>query len=103
MYNKFDQQFENVSKLFNYAAHNDLNYLNEHYFVSLMLCVPVCKKGNIVYQSVPLGYRIWTKNITKLELAADIIRAIVPELQQKHQIILLFDSWYTKKLSRLPY
>ena len=94
---KFGQKFENVSKLFDHAAHNGSNYMNGHCFVSLMLCVPVWKRGKIVYQSVPIGYRIWTKNITKLELAADMVRAVMPELEQKHQVILLFDSWYTKK------
>ena len=30
---------ENVSKLFDHAAHNGSNYLNGHCFVSVMLCV----------------------------------------------------------------
>ena len=38
---KYGQKFENVSKLFDHAAHNGFNYLNGHCFVSLMLCVPV--------------------------------------------------------------
>jgi len=46
---KFGQTFENVSKLFDHAAHNGSNYLNGHCFVSLMLCVPVWKKGRVVY------------------------------------------------------
>ena len=94
---KFGQKFEDVSTLFDHAAHNGSNYLNGHCFVSLMLCVPVWKKNRIVYLSVPLGYRMWTKEISKLELAADMVRAVMPELEQKHQVLLLFDSWYAKK------
>ena len=94
---KFGQKFENVSKLFDHAAHNGSNYLNGHCFVSLMLCVPVWKENRIVYQSVPLGYRMWTKEVSKLELAASMVRAVMPESEQKHQVLLLFDSWYAKR------
>ncbi len=94
---KFGQKSENVSKLFDHAAHNGSNYLDGHCFVSLMLCVPVWKKGRVVYQAVPLGYRMWTKETSKLGLAADMVRAVMPELGQKHQVLLLFDSWYAKK------
>ena len=45
---KSGQKFENVSKLFDHAAHNGSNYLNGHCFVSLMLCVPVWKKNRII-------------------------------------------------------
>ena len=93
---KFGQKFENVSKLFDHAAHNGSNYLNGHCFVSLMLCVPVWKKNRIVYLSVPLGYRMWTKEVSKLELAADMVRTVMPEFEHKHQVLLLFDSWYAK-------
>ena len=93
----FGKKFENVSKLFDHAAHNGSNYLNGHCFVSLMLCVPVWKKNKIVYQSIPLGYRMWTKEVSKLELAADMVRTVMPELEHKHQVLLLFDRWYAKK------
>ena len=56
MVTKFGTKFENVSKLFDYAAHNVSNYLNGHCFVSLMLCVPVWKHNKISYLAVPLGY-----------------------------------------------
>ena len=94
---KFGKKFENVSKLFDHAAHNGSNYLNGHCFVSLMLCVPLRKRTKIVYQSIPLGYRMWTKEVSKLELAADMVRTVMPELEQKNQVLLLFDSWYAKK------
>lgn len=93
---KFGRKFKNVSKLFDHAAHNGSNYLNGHCFVSLMLCVPVWKNNRIVYHSVPLGCHMWTKEISKLDLAADMLCPVMPELEQKHQVLLLFDSWYAK-------
>ena len=94
---KFGTKFENVSKLFDYAAHNGSNYLNGHCFVSLMLCVPVWKHNKISYLAVPLGYRMWQKKESKLQLAASIVRQVMPELSQKKNVIILCDSWYMKQ------
>ena len=74
MVTKFGTKFENVSKLFDHAAHNGSNYLNGHCFVSLMLCVPVWKHNKISYLAVPLGYRMWQKKESKLQLAASMVR-----------------------------
>ena len=83
---KFGTKFENVSKLFDHATHNGCNYLNGHCFVSLMLCVPVWNRDKISYLAVPLGYRMWQKKESKLELAASMVRHVI-----------LFYSWYTKQ------
>ncbi len=58
MMSKFGKKFEDVSKLFDHAAHNGSNYLNGHCFVSIMLCVPVWNKNRSHYLCVPLGYYI---------------------------------------------
>ena len=55
MVSKFGLKFENVSRLFDHAAHNGSNYLNGHCFVSLMLCIPVWNHDKISYLAVPLG------------------------------------------------
>lgn len=89
---KSGKKFENVSKLFDHVVHNASNYLNGYCFVSLMLCVPVWKRNRVVYPSVPLGYHIWTKEVTKLELTTDMVCTVMPELEQKHRILFLFDS-----------
>ena len=93
MVSKFGRKFENVSKLFDHAAHNGSNYLNGHCFVSVMLCIPVWNKQNakqtISYLSVPLGYCMWTKKETKLELAASMVRQAMPEFQDKRNVIIL--------------
>ena len=94
---KFGKKFEDVSKLFDHAAHNGSNYLNGHCFVSLMLCVPVWRKQRIVCLAVPLGYRMWKKEISKLELAANMVRQVMPDLSSQKNVIILCDSWYAKK------
>lgn len=71
---KFGTKFENVSKLFDHATHNGCNYLNGHCFVSLMLCVPVWNRDKISYLAVPLGYRMWQKKESRLELAVSIVK-----------------------------
>ena len=70
---KFRKKFEDVSKLFDFAAHNGSNYLNGHCFVSVMLCVPVWNKDKIHYLSVSLGYCMWQKQESKLELTASTV------------------------------
>ena len=93
---KFGKKFDNVSKLFDHAAHNGSNYLNGHCFVSLMLCVPVWRKHRIVYIAVPLGYRMWNKELSKLGLAASMIRQVMPVFLSQKNVIVLCDSWYAK-------
>lgn len=80
---KFGKKIENVSKLFDHAAHNGRSCLNGHCFVSVSLCVPVWDNDKVVYQSVPLSYRMWQKKESKLELAASMIRQAMPELEAK--------------------
>ena len=96
MVEKFGKHFDNVSTLFDHAAHNGSNYLNGHCFVSLCLQVPVWKSQRISYLSVPLGYRVWTKDMTKLQLAADMVRQAMPGLSNVRNVIILCDSWYVK-------
>ena len=40
---------------------------------------------------------MWMKEASKLALAASMVRTVMPELEQKHQVLLQFDIWYTKK------
>ena len=99
---KAGQCFDFVSKLFDHAMHTGSAYVNGHCFVSLMLSVPVDKdikggcSGGIHYLHVPVVYCLWTKEKTKLEMAADAIDAVMRDLEGKH-IVVLCDSWYPKK------
>ena len=95
---KFGTKFEDVSKLFDHAAHNGSSYMNWHCFVSIMLCVPVWNGNKSVYLSLPLDYRVWKKKeASKLELAASMVRQVMPSLSGVRNVILLCDSWYAKK------
>ncbi|WP_331468770.1 hypothetical protein [Coprococcus comes] len=90
MTSKFGKKFEDVSILFDHAAHNGSNYLNGHCFVSIMLCVPVWKGNKSVYLSLPLGYRIWKKKeASKLDLAASLVHQVMPSLSGVKNVILL--------------
>ena len=93
---KSGKKFEHVSKLFDHAAHNGYYHMDGHCFVSIMLCVPVWKHNKCTYMSIPLGYRMWQKKASKLELAADMVHQIMPELSHVKNVILLCDSWYAK-------
>ncbi len=95
---KFGKKFDNVSLLFDHTAHNGSNYLSGHCFVSLMLCVPVWRKHRIVYLAVPLGYRMWNKELSKLGLAASMIRQVMPVFLSQKNVIVLCDSRYAKKI-----
>ena len=59
---KFGTKFEDVSKLFDHAAHNGSNYLNGHCFVSVMLCIPVWNRDKVSYLSVQKAYRSFVLN-----------------------------------------
>ena len=96
MIEKFGEKFDNCSKLFDHAAHNGSNYLNGHCFVSLLLSVPVCTDGRCHYLSVPVGYRMWTKETSKLAMAAELVRTVMKVIGTQRQVILCCDSWYPK-------
>ena len=51
-----------------------------------MLCIPVWKNDRVSYLSLYLGYRMWQKKESKLELAASMIRQVMPEFQEKKQL-----------------
>ncbi len=94
MISKLGTKFENVSNLFNHASHHGSNYLNGHCFVSLILCVSVWLNRKIVYQSVSLGYRMWQKTESKLDLAASMVREVKLELSSGKNVVILCDRWY---------
>lgn len=96
MVEKEGEKFELRSKLFDHAAHNGSNYLNGHCMVSILLSFPVLADGSIRYLSVPLGYRLWDKKQTKLEMAAEMVRHAMDNTGPDRQVFLLCDSWYPK-------
>ena len=89
---KYGTKFQFRLKLFDHAAHNGFNYLNGYCFVSTMLHVPLEADGEIIYLSVSPGYGLWTKERSKLELAANMVRSVMSELASCGQVFLLCDS-----------
>lgn len=96
MVEKFGKKFELCSKLFDHAAHNGSNYLNGHCMVSILLSFPVWKNEKIQYLSVPLEYRLWDKEKSKLAVAAEMVRQAMGVIGSARQVFLLCDSWYPK-------
>ena len=82
---------------------NGSNYLNGHCFVSIMLSVPVLDRGTIQYLSFPVGYRMWTKEKTKLAMAADMVKEVMDIIGSQRNVCLCCDSWYPKaEITELP-
>lgn len=94
---KFGEKFENRYNLFDHARHTGSNYMNGHCIVSIAITIPIKNESGTKYLTLPIGYKIYDKSCTKLQLAIDMISAIMPELSE-FQVILLCDSWYTKKI-----
>ena len=51
----------------------------------------------LCYLSVPLGYHMWQKKSSKLELAASMVRQVMQEFREKKNVIILCNSWYVKQ------
>ncbi len=96
MVEKSGKSFELCSRLYDHAAHNGSRYLNGHCMVSLLLSFPVFRDGKILYLSIPLGYRLWDREKSKLSLAAELVRQAMNVIGGQRQAILLCDSWYPK-------
>ena len=79
---KFGKKFDCCLHLFDHTSKNGTTYLDGHCFVTLVI-------------NIPLGYKLYDKVKTKLQLTAELIDIAMPLLQE-HQVILLCDSWYPK-------
>ena len=40
---------------------------------------------------------MWQKTESKLDLAASMVRQVMPELSSEKNVVILCDSWYAKK------
>ncbi|KZL92712.1 IS701 family transposase [Clostridium magnum] len=93
---KFGDKFDCYGKLFDHTKHDGTSFLNGHCFVSLVISIPIRFCGKIKYLTLPVGYKLYDKSETKLEIAAKMIQNIMPLLLDC-QVIVLCDSWYTKR------
>lgn len=93
---KFGDKFDCYSKLFDHTKHDGTSYLNGHCFVSLVISIPILFCGKLKYITLPVGYKLYDKSESKLEIAGKMIQNIMPLLVE-YQVIVLCDSWYTKR------
>jgi hypothetical protein len=89
--NRFDCYFH----LFDHTSKNGTSYLDGHCFVLLIINIPLFWHGRIKYLSIPVGYRLYDRKQSKLEITASLIKSVMPLLED-YQVILLCDSWYSK-------
>lgn len=92
---KFGKRFDCYYKLFDHTKKTGSSYLNGHCFVSLVINIPLWHNENIKYLSLPIGYKLYSKEISKLKIASNMIHTVMP-LLEKYNVILLCDSWYSK-------
>ena len=103
MIEKSGNHFEHCKRLFDHAAHNGSSYLKGHCFVSLLISIPTMVQDKIKYISIPLGYRMWTPEETKLKIASDLIKSAMTEIGSQRNVIVCCDSWYPKaEIVKLP-
>ncbi|SHJ69020.1 IS701 family transposase, partial [Clostridium magnum] len=93
---KFGDKFDCYGKLFDHTKHDGTSFLNGHCFVSLVISIPILFCGKIKYLTLPVGYKLYDKSETKLEIAGKMIQNIMLLLLD-YQVIVLCDSWYTKR------
>ena len=68
-----------------------------------MLSIPIYDKGTVRYISFPVGYRMWTKDKTKLAMTADLVTEVMGIIGSERNVCLLCDSWYPKaEITELP-
>lgn len=92
---KFGKKFDCYYKHFDHTKKSGNSYLNGHCFVSLVINIPLHYQGKTKILSVPVGYNLYKKDKSKLQIASEMIECCM-ELLKDFQVILLCDSWYSK-------
>nr|WP_242661399.1 hypothetical protein [Alkaliphilus metalliredigens] len=88
---KYGNKFDCYAKHFDHTRKTGSQYLKGHCFVSVVLNIPLYCQNKVKYLSIPIGYRLYSKEQNKLEMASQIIKCIMPQLEM-FQVILLCDS-----------
>lgn len=89
---KYGDSFECKYKLFDHANKTGSRYINGHCIVSMTMTLPVSNGEKSI--TIPLGYKVYEKPRTKLELAKELIKCALGELDG-FNVVVLCDSWYT--------
>lgn len=93
---KFGDKFAGCQSFFDHVRRNNSSYLKGNSFVALAISIPVyVRDEKVCYLSIPLGFRLYKKDKSKLTIARDLILNIISLIDDK-QVVLLCDSWYSK-------
>lgn len=93
---KYGDKFDNKYKLFDHTHRNGSGFINGHQIVALTMSIPIYKNSKVNYITIPVGYKLFDKSVSKLELAKSLIHTIMPELKN-FQVIILCDTQYTNE------
>jgi SRSO17 transposase len=93
---KFGDKFAGHNTFFDHVRRNNSSYLKGNTFVCLAISIPVyCSENGVNYRTIPIGFRLYKKEKSKLTIAKELIDSIMDLVQDK-KVTLLCDSWYTK-------
>jgi hypothetical protein len=93
---KFGDKFAGHNTFFDHVRRNNSSYLKGNTFVCLAISIPVSSsEDGVNYKTIPIGFRLYKKDKSKLTIAKNLINSIMDLLQDK-KVTLLCDSWYTK-------
>jgi len=93
---KFGDKFAGCQSFFDHVGRNNSSYLKGNSFVALAISIPVSAgEDEINYLSIPLGFRLYKKEKSKLTIARELILNIIKLIDDK-QAVILCDSWYSK-------
>lgn len=115
---KIGTHFECWTKLFDHSGYRKArrnqstsqgkkgDYINGHSFVTLLMLVPTMSGDKIIYRPIIVAQRMWKGNLSKLTMAAALVRLALSVIGKDKQVLLLCDSWYPKakvaKLAEIP-
>lgn len=93
---KFGDKFAGHNTFFDHVRRNNSSYLKGNTFVCLAISIPVSRsESGVNYRTIPIGFRLYKKEKSKLTITKELIDSIIDLLQDK-KVTLLCDSWYTK-------
>ena len=99
IYDKFIKKYWNVclNRFYYFLAQKSFN-ISRLAIATLNVAIsliPILHNTKINYLKLPIQYRLYDKSKTKLEVAADTVIDVAPDLAE-YQVIVTCDSWYTK-------